>query len=39
VLADCGVYEDTLVQADGEWKFCRRILTMDGSSWGQSDDS
>ena len=39
VLADCGVYEDTLVQTNGEWNFSRRILTMAGASWGQSDDS
>ena len=36
VLADCGVYEDTLICRDGEWKFSKRILTMDGSSWGKN---
>ena len=36
VLADCGVYEDTLVEVDGEWKFAERSLTMDASSWTRS---
>ncbi len=34
-LADCGVYEDTVVQAGGEWKFARRVLTMDASTWNK----
>jgi hypothetical protein len=33
VLSDCGVYEDLLVRVDGVWKFARRRLTMDGSTW------
>lgn len=32
-IADCGVYEDLLVKLDGVWKFARRTLTMDGSTW------
>lgn len=36
VLADCGVYEDTVVEVDGEWKFAERSLTMDASSWTRS---
>ena len=35
-LADCGVYEDILVEVNGAWKFARRTLTMDGSTWGKS---
>ena len=35
-LADCGVYEDILVKVNGAWKFARRTLTMDGSTWGKS---
>jgi len=34
-LADCGVYLDTVIRDDGEWKFSRRILSMDASSWGK----
>ncbi|HKI99720.1 MAG TPA: nuclear transport factor 2 family protein [bacterium] len=33
VLADAGVYEDTLVQADGEWLFARRLLRLDATSF------
>ena len=36
VLADCGVYEDTVIQHNGQWKFSRRILTMDASTWGKN---
>ena len=36
VLADCGVYEDTVICQDGEWKFSQRVLTMEGSSWGKN---
>ena len=36
ILADCGVYEDILVKVNGAWKFARRTLTMDGSTWGKS---
>ena len=34
-IADCGVYEDILVKIDGTWKFARRTLTMDGSTWNK----
>ncbi len=30
-LADVGVYEDTLIKEDGEWRFAKRIVTMDAS--------
>ena len=29
VLAQTGVYEDTIVEVDGEWKFALRALTVD----------
>ena len=29
VLAQTGVYEDTIVRVDGEWKFALRALTVD----------
>lgn len=32
-IADCGVYEDTLSNKGGRWRFARRLLTMDGSTW------
>lgn len=32
-LADVGSYEDTLVKVGGEWKFARRVITMDASSF------
>ncbi len=32
-LGDVGVYEDTIVRVDGRWKFARRVLTMDASTW------
>jgi hypothetical protein len=35
VIADCGVYEDVLVKNDDGWKFARRTLTMDGSTWNK----
>lgn len=35
VIADCGVYEDRLVKVSGDWKFARRTLTMDGSTWNK----
>ena len=38
MIADCGVYDDILVKADGAWKFESRILTMDGSTWNQGND-
>jgi hypothetical protein len=34
-IADCGVYEDTLVRTKAGWRFARRTLTMDGSTWNQ----
>ncbi len=34
-IADCGVYEDTLIKVNGAWKFLRRVLTMDGSTWNK----
>jgi hypothetical protein len=35
-IADCGVYEDILCKVDGAWKFARRTLTMDASTWNKS---
>ena len=36
-IADCGVYEDILGKGqDGVWRFRRRHLVMDGSTWKQS---
>lgn len=35
-IADCGVYVDILVKVDGVWKFARRTLTMDGSTFGKT---
>ena len=32
-IADVGVYEDTLVKEGGEWKFARRLISMDASSF------
>ncbi len=32
-LADAGVYEDTLVKIAGEWKYARRVIVMDASSF------
>jgi 3-phenylpropionate/cinnamic acid dioxygenase small subunit len=32
-LGDCGVYEDTIVRRGGAWKFARRSLTLDASTW------
>ncbi len=32
-LADVGSYEDTLVKEEGQWKFARRVITMDASSF------
>ena len=34
-IADCGVYEDLLVRTAEGWKFARRRLTMDGSTWNK----
>jgi hypothetical protein len=35
-IADCGLYDDLLVRVDGAWKFARRTLTMDGSTWNKN---
>ena len=32
-IADCGVYEDTLVRENGDWKFLRRHLVMDATTF------
>ena len=32
-LVDMGVYEDTLVYEEGEWRFCRREIHMDHSEF------
>ena len=32
-LADVGVYEDTIVEFEGEWKFARRVIRMDATSF------
>jgi 3-phenylpropionate/cinnamic acid dioxygenase small subunit len=32
-LADAGVYEDTIVRVGGTWKYAKRHLTLDGSTW------
>ena len=34
-IADCGAYEDILVKKEDGWKFARRTLTMDGSTWNK----
>ncbi len=33
VLADAGTYDDRIVRVGGGWRFARRHLTMDGSTW------
>ncbi len=33
VLADVGVYEDTIVNVDGDWQFAKRLLRMDAISF------
>ena len=33
VFADAGVYEDRIVRVGGDWRFVRRHITMDASSW------
>ncbi|ALJ34503.1 nuclear transport factor 2 family protein [Azospirillum brasilense] len=32
-IGDCGVYEDDIVLDGGTWRFRRRLLTMDASTW------
>lgn len=32
-IADVGVYEDTLVKVGDEWKFARRLISMDASNF------
>lgn len=32
-LADVGVYEDTLVRHNGEWRFAKRVITMDATTF------
>ena len=36
ILADCGVYRDTIRLVDGAWKFADRTLTMDASTWSKA---
>ncbi len=33
VFADAGVYEDRIVRTGSGWRFARRHITMDASSW------
>jgi 3-phenylpropionate/cinnamic acid dioxygenase small subunit len=33
VFADAGVYEDRIVRVGAAWRFARRHLTLDGSTW------
>ena len=33
VFADAGVYDDRIVRTGGGWRFARRHITMDASSW------
>lgn len=36
-LADCGVYDDVVTKGeDGVWRFSRRALVMDGTTWSRS---
>jgi hypothetical protein len=32
-IADCGVYEDTIIKEGGEWKYLRRHLVMDATTF------
>lgn len=32
-LADCGVYDDVIVKIDGAWRFARREIAMDGTTF------
>lgn len=33
ILADAGTYDDRIVRVGGAWKFSRRHLTLDASTW------
>lgn len=33
VLSDIGSYEDTIVRREGEWRFAKRVITMDHSAF------
>ncbi len=33
VFADAGVYDDRIVRVDGVWRFARRHIALDASSW------
>ena len=33
VLSDVGAYDDTIVRRGGEWRFARRVITMDHSAF------
>ena len=33
VLSDVGAYDDVIVRRDGEWRFARRVITMDHSAF------
>ncbi len=34
-IADCGIYEDLLTRTAAGWRFARRTLSMDGSTWNK----
>lgn len=37
VLADVGVYDDLIEIEDGEWRFAKRVITMDASTFTPPD--
>ena len=37
-LRDIGVYEDTLIRDGGEWRFAKRLITMDHSAFTPPED-
>ncbi len=39
VLNDIGAYDDTIVRRGGEWRFARRIITMDHSAFRPPSES